>query len=365
MNVKIKAAGVTCLVGEDYSRVYATLVKSLGPLGAELFSERIPGHEYLQWELPGEGWTSLGEADPLMAVEVREELVRRKQEVSTRFAANQIMAQRVLSVPDESFVYYRPTQEGGLEIRLTAWGYRYPERIMGKEIESSNTKVPVESVRIICVYDGQPAGGEQIFLNGFAKKTDENGVYEVGELPVGYQFDVEARGRKQHITVLPGQGAITWDITEFVNLEVLVYQNEVPVSGVEVKVLYSGRELAMTTDEFGRAVGQQPLARDGGSCLVRVEEQEQQSPLAPPVTRFRFDLPVPLQTESEPVPEPIGSDVPEPPVVVEEPPVTEEEPPMAPKPQVAKTGSFPGWLLILLLLLMAAVTFTGCYFMLF
>ena len=212
MNIKIKAAGVTCLVGEDYSRVYATLVKSLGPLGAELFTERVPGHEYLQWELPGEGWTSLGEADPLMAAEVREQLVQRKQEVADRFASNRLMAQRVLSVPDDSFVYYRPKPDGGIEIRLTAWGYRYPERIMGMDLGTARNIEQKETVTICCIYDGKPAAEEEIRLNGFAKKTNAEGVYEIGELPVGYQFDIEGRDKNLHVVVTPGQGTITFDL---------------------------------------------------------------------------------------------------------------------------------------------------------
>ena len=59
MNIKIKASGVSCLIGDDYDRVYATLKKQLGEGDEQLFTERIPGHEYLQWELPGEGWNSL------------------------------------------------------------------------------------------------------------------------------------------------------------------------------------------------------------------------------------------------------------------------------------------------------------------
>jgi hypothetical protein len=109
MNIKIKSAGVFCLIGDDYDRVYATLKKQLGEGDEQLFTERTPGHEYLQWELPGDGWIALSAGDPLMEQEVRKELLRRQQAVSSRFGKNQDMAQRILSVPDDSYVFTRPT----------------------------------------------------------------------------------------------------------------------------------------------------------------------------------------------------------------------------------------------------------------
>lgn len=214
MNIKIKAEGVACLVGEDYGRVYLTLKKHLGPLGENLFTERIPGHEYLQWELPGDDWRSLAGSDPLMEQEVRAELKRRCQEVSERFAGNQEMAQRVLSVPDDSFVYYRPNASGELEIRLTAWGYRYPERIQGAEVIGVNKPRGMSEpvvVKVVC--NDAPVAGQAVMLNGFRRTTDEAGVYNVGALPVGYKFDLQVEDKLQHVTVLPGQGTIIVDLT--------------------------------------------------------------------------------------------------------------------------------------------------------
>lgn len=356
MNIKIKAAGVTCLVGEDYNRVYATLVKNLGPLGADFFTERVPGHEYLQWELPGEGWISLGEADPLMANEVRQELIKRKQEVSARFAANQAMAQRILTVPDETYVYYRPNAEGGLDIRLTAWGYRYPERIMGAELDGIHSNTKTEPVVIHTVYDGQPLPEEEIKLNGFSKVTDKEGVYQVGDLPVGYQFDVEARTLKLHVTVMPGQGTVILDLTEQAEVEVLVNQDGLPFIGAEVTLQYRGEEVKWTTDENGRAMGNFAIDPAGSACIVKVGEETQESPLVASGISFRFDLVAPEPNEAE---APAGP--PEEPALQLDP----VERTLREEPVPAEKGGMPLWLLLLLLILMTAATFCGCYFLLF
>ena len=124
---------------------------------------------------------------------------------------------------------------------------------------------------------------------------------------------------------------------------------------------------ALTTNEFGRATEKLPLDRGGSACVVRVGEQERQSPLAPPETSFRFDLPAAQQMAEQIVaPEPpVTPDPPVPPVVKEEPPVDEEVPPEGPETRVAQSRGMSWWWLLLLLLLMAAGTFVGCYFILF
>lgn len=209
MNIKIKSAGVFCLIGDDYDKVYVALKKQLGDGDEQLFTERTPGHEYLQWELPGEGWLPLAQADLITAQEVRRELLHRQQMVAQRFGANQAMAQKILTVPDDNYVYYRQDPTRHLTIRLTAWGYRYPERIgngpaIGDHVnnkETANVVIGVEK-------DGLPMVGQPLLLNGFSRTTDEQGLLKVGELPIGYQFDVEVEDERRHITVTSGMDKI-------------------------------------------------------------------------------------------------------------------------------------------------------------
>ena len=215
MNIKIKAAGVYCLVGEDYDLVYHTLMKQLGEndLGS-LFTERTPGHDYLQWELPGEGWISLTDADPLDAPVVRDALLKQKQAVLQRFGENRTMALNVLSVPDDSFVYFRPREDGRYDIRLTAWGYRYPERVpsIGGDGELK-AKTATEPVSVTVINAGRPVPDAQVRLNGRLRPTGPDGILDIGELPVGYQFDIDLDDVHRHVTVTPGEGNIVLDIT--------------------------------------------------------------------------------------------------------------------------------------------------------
>ena len=240
MNIKIKASGVYCPFGDDYEKYYATLKKQLVAEDEQLFTERIPGHEYLQWELPGDGWKSLGVADPLLDQEIRAEYIRRQQLVCSKFGSNQDMALKLLAVPDDNYVYYKIDETGKIHIKLTAWGYRYPERIdIGPGTGKTPPKIEKEKVSIRFVYADKPMPDKSFTLNKIlSRKTDENGVYEIGELPVGYQFDLDVDNEHRHITVAKGYGDICVDLTQYVMLDVKVYRDGLPYAGVHATVSY-------------------------------------------------------------------------------------------------------------------------------
>jgi|GEM_PF-6004662 hypothetical protein len=301
MNIKIKSAGVTCLIGDDYDRVYTALKNKLGSDDEQLFTERIPGHEYLQWELPGEGWTPLSEGDPLMVQEVRQELLKRKQVISQRFGANQEMAQRILSVPDDSYVYYKANVEGRLLIRLTAWGYRYPERIGGGGAEGE--RKPKGNTQFVCIhilYDNKPLPNKEFFVNGFKRVTDGTGVYNVGDLPIGYKFELRVGDKQQIVEVQPGQGDIQVDTTLFASVEIRAMLDGNPYSEVIATLSYWGHELKLTTDTNGKAFAKVPQDPDNGMCTISIGNDYQQLPLVQPLTVFSFNVVSPPKEEKHP-----------------------------------------------------------------
>lgn len=291
MNIKIKSAGVTCLVGDDYDRVYTALKTQLNDEDEQLFTERIPGHEYLQWELPGEGWTPLSEGDPLMAQEVRQELLRRKQLVNQRFGNNQEMAQRILSVPDESYVYYKANSEGNLLIRLTAWGYRYPERVGGGGTTGTyKPKGDTQSVSIRIVYDNKPLPNKEFFINGFKRVTDNSGTYNIDELPIGYKFEIEVDGKQQIVDVASGHDEIKIDVTLFASVEIKATLDGHPYEGATASLSYWGHELKLTIDSNGKAFAKVPKDPNDGMCTISIENDYQQLALVEPITVFTFNI---------------------------------------------------------------------------
>lgn len=272
MNIKIKSSGVFCLIGDDYDKVYSVLKKQFADTDEQIFTERTPGHEYLQWELPGDGWTSLSAGDPIMSQEVRTELKKRQQSISQRFGSNQAMAQKILSVPGEDYVYYKHDESGRLIIRLTAWGYRYPERIHGGEAAAElPPDMATEHVTITIVNDGKAVPNRALRINGFARSTGETGTLIIGNLPIGYIFNLDADDYHKQVEVKEGNGDIRIDITKFVNVHVLAKRDGAPYSGANVSITYGEHSINVQCDEAGMAVAKLPRADESEQCTVCVD----------------------------------------------------------------------------------------------
>lgn len=388
MNVKIKAAGVSCLVGNDYEQVFSKLRKEFGEGDDLLFTQRTPGHQYLQWELPGDGWQKLSDSDPIMAQQVRQELDQRKQVVANRFGSNREFAMRLMTVPDESYVYYKPDAAGRLIIKLTAWGYRFPERVStGRLTGREEAKDPTEHVELTLTYDGKPLPNKEFTLNGFNRKTDENGKLDIGDLPLGYSFDLGVNGKNHPIDVAPGMGDLKIDLTEYVDIDVTVTKDGAPYVCAMVKVNYSGRVTDIATDAAGKASVQMPVALDGSLASVSVDDQLQQKAVEQPATSFTFTFVTPpappvVDNEEEKKPEETPEETkpvipPLPPVVddkkddvTEEKKEEKEEEKAEEKPaeQPADNSGLSwlwGMLGALALLALIAGTYAYCYGMLF
>lgn len=210
MNIKIKASCIYNLIGNDYGRLWTALRNQFGDGEEQIFAERTPGSGYIQWELPGEDWQALSEAEPLKAAMVRNQLDVRKSAVSAILPNS--MADKVLTVPDESYVWFKDSDRGGVLIRLTAWGYRYPEKIGGT---GADGYVPSQDnlveIAVKVTKSGQPCSGETVLLNGMVRQCGTDGVFVIGALPAGYQFDLEVCGEKRHVVVSECNPIIAFD----------------------------------------------------------------------------------------------------------------------------------------------------------
>lgn len=289
MNVKIKDEAY-CIITENYDQVFVALQRQLGEKERQLFAERASGNTYLQWTLPGDGWIALSKGDPLMEQLVRKELAQLQQNVCAQFGKKQEIALKLLSVPSDDYIYYKPDENGGLMIKLTAWGYRFPERVGTGLIGTIKPKPKTVHVSISFVYNGEPIPNQALRLNGFSRTADNQGVLEVGDLPIGYQFDIETGDERRHVTVMPGQGEIVIDMTEYVTVEVRVLLDGAPYAGVEAELSYMGQHTSLTCDGNGCASAKLPLDKNGSFCKVSVKDFFQQKSLQETDNVFTFQL---------------------------------------------------------------------------
>lgn len=381
MNIKIKASGVACMVGEDYDRIYGALLKAFGEGSDSLFSKRVAGHEYLQWEIPGDGWRSLADADPFMEAQVKKELGIRREEILSKFGSNRQMAFNVLSVPADEYIYYKADTEGGIDIKLTAWGYKYPERVDGGNMIGTIDPLAEKQPLIIKFEDDGKGLANKLFkINGFKRVTDDSGEFTVGDIPVGTEFDIEVDGESKHYIVKKGENLILFDVTQYSHVDVEVKVNDQPAKGMTVTVNYGSRNMTLITDNRGKATLDIPHDSSNGLCRIKVEETAKEEPLKVGDNVFEFNLikaepeipeppvvPEPTVVESSIIPElpvvPEPPGVPDPPVIPDPPIVP--DPPVVPEPPVNNddTNKSNFWLIILgiigmLLLILALVALT-------
>ena len=371
MNNKIRAAEVACLIdgNEAYDKVYNSLKASLPTDEEMIFAERSSGYSFLQWELPDDGWISLDKTDPIQAIEVKQELERRIGQVRAKFGDNQLMADKILTYPDDSYVFFKRKPDGKLHILLTAWGYRHPVKIEGGSAGGATSWQSKEPVSIHIKYCGKPMPAKKFVLNGMEKQTDAEGSFVVGELPVGYQFDVEVDGTNHHVTVAEGKGRVEIDATKYATFEVSATYDGKPYPKVAVAVDYNGQQMQLCTDDMGKTTAQVPLGLEGQLCSVTVASESQSKPLSDIPTQFVFDLVTPKQEPELPHDDtPTAVADPTEPQIVSEP--HEEEPPVESvkdtpsEPSSGRNGVLGSLLFGLLLALLVATSFYfGWYFL--
>lgn len=337
MHIKIKADNVTALFPNtgslSYDRLYQTLLNNL-PAESFIFTKRTPGAGFLQWDLPGEGWIPLSKADPLVAEMAKSEKERLFNQVMGAFNSNPQLGQKVLTVPSDEYIFYRPSESGGVEIKIAVWGYRNPSPVPdGPIIGRQKEKPTLQESFVSFIYDGQRLPEYEFFINGFKRVTDKEGILRLGMLPIGKSYDIKLNGgRTTELYIVDGQRDYAIDVTIFVTLTIAVNRNGLPAPNVDCQITYWGHTVSLTTAENGIATTTMPLDPKASACHVSVEDQTQQKPLATTENRFLFDLKTPAEPEE---PEPI---LPEKPVE----PIQPEEPLLPKEPKDSLAPEEPG-----------------------
>lgn len=329
MNIKIKTNNVSPLFSNSgtlsYDQVYNVL-KTQIPEDDFIFTKRTPGSGFLQWDLPGEGWIALSKADPLIAADVIAEKELRFKHVMDIFGSQQLLAQKILTVPDNDFIFFRP-KGNGLEIKITVWGYKYPTVVGGSSIVGRYAKKELQEVVVSFIYDGQLLPNYKFRINGFERVTDVDGHMVLGTLPVGQSYDISlSDGSNITLAVINGQREYSFDVTVFVSVVVVVNLDGRPLPDAVCEISYWGHTATIITDADGHATTSFPLDRMAGNCCVRVNEEIQQRLLQVPSNLFQFDL---KGTNRELTPDPVPEPTPEP----EPEPTPEPEPEPTPEPE--------------------------------
>ena len=291
MNVKIKADGVFCPFEQIYEQCYTGLYQSMASTQEWIFTERKVGPGYLQWDLPGEDWTQLTTADPIMQLEIKSALHKRKLSIIQLGIVDESLINKILSTPDDSYVYFRKGASGAWDIKLTAWGYSYPVRVKPTSISGIiDPQITKQEITLRMVYDGKPVAGKKFHINGYERYTNDNGELFIEELPVDYGFDVQVDDIVRHVVIKPGETLEEFDLTKHTLIEVSATMNGVPYAGATANVSYNGKQLSLQLDANGRTCSSIVLSPENDICTICIDDASESKPLTVETNTFTFAL---------------------------------------------------------------------------
>lgn len=312
MNIKLRLGEVIRLI--DNRLPIEQVSKQLTPIAEQAgiyFAELQTGTGYLQWFIPGSDWTSFADADEAQKSVVALTYHDRK-ETMQRALHNSPLKDVVFRVPSEKSIFFR--QKGdNVEIAVTAWGFKFPNKPDVGELDTYILKHNLQKVSIAFEWDKQYLSNFCFKLVGQPRQTSADGWFCVdGPLPVGKTFPVQAEdGKAFSILVEKGKDEYVFDLTQYFNVDIAVYQDGVAAAQRNCHVCFNGHDYDLSTDGSGRAAQQIPLAPTIEGlvafpqplCDVKCDSQnQQQTPLSPDSTlSFVFNF----ETEKpEPTPEP-------------------------------------------------------------
>jgi hypothetical protein len=228
-----------------------------------LFVEPQAGAGFIQWSLPGEGWIPFSDIDETNKPAVAKEYKTRCDMLRNLFS-NAPMLDPALTVPSENeFVFFRQSG-GGWEIALTAWGYKYVDFPKGNEISTWFVQEEKQEVNIGFIWNKNLLGDMSFTLNGQARVTALDGLFRVGApIPVGNQFMLKTlSGQEFQLTVEKGKADYVYDLTQYVQIEVDVKQDNAALPNQSCEVSFQDAKWNLVTDENGHASLSVALACD-------------------------------------------------------------------------------------------------------
>lgn len=252
-------------------------------------------------------WIPLTNAQPTEEMLVRQRWDEIKQEVRTKLSAEPDLAEKILTIPNEEYVFYQIDAAGQVKVLITGWGStNHKKPIIG------NQRVEVEDkgahpVSIAFTIDDEKVPNRNFFivtsLKNVPHTTDANGDYALGKINADttIEFIDEPTGKRFNILTDRSTPEYTFDITERINVRIEASHDNEPISGEEASIDYHGRTYKVMLEAGQAAMG---LALYPGEvCTARFRGAMQQQQLNPAGHTFRFDSNTP-PPEPEPEPEP-------------------------------------------------------------
>lgn len=214
-------------------------------------------------------WTFTCDSEPMIlsqapeddAMVVWDEYNKLGEQVTRAFGENSIIAQRILHVPNEDFIYYYKDAAGMIQIVLTGWGFANRR---GPSVGPIQKELPLEDpdpiINIGFMRDGEMVGDRKFLLSTAGQikpnelTTSADGFYHFDKtFKKGSEFSVtdQASGKEFPLKVTADQLDYVFDITQYATVNITVTLDDKPAAGKEVSLTYRGNTQTLITDENG------------------------------------------------------------------------------------------------------------------
>ena len=311
MNVKLKLGEVILLIDKKYPiDLISNQLQPIAKQAGLLFAEHQVGAGYIQWSLPGSDWIAFpaGTEEQKSAVA---QIYKNRKNLMQDSLQGSILKETIFSLPSEDFIFFRPNG-ANWDIALTAWGYKYPNKVPSTELDTWIKKQNLQAVNVGFVWNEQTLPDFTFKLAGHTRVTSTDGLFHIdGSLPVGNSYPIETMAGHGFILVVEkGKFNYVFDLTEYFQTDITVYKDEEPMQNSSCILMFNGQKQEITTDETGHAHLQIAMVNDlfgqalnpQPACIVTCNnESQQQTPSKENNTlNFVFNI----KTETPPSPPP-------------------------------------------------------------
>lgn len=254
MNVKLYLNEIVRLIDNRVS--VEAVYNQLAPL-AEQARLGLPmpqaGAGYLQWSLPGNDWKPFSQASEAEKSVIARLYQQRKEQLTAAYKASPMM-DAALTTPSADFIYFRKNGTD-YDISLVAWGYRYPNQVPCKELDTWIKKEILQKVRIGFEWDGQLLANFPFYLDHFDRTTSADGWFDTKQpLPVGNEYTLNTTsGTAFILKVEQGKEDYVFDLTQYAFVDITVQKDSVALKDCTCEVLFNGNHYQLVTDEAGTA----------------------------------------------------------------------------------------------------------------
>ena len=259
-----------------------------------------------EWKIEGEGWKSFAKADKFTQSDVAEIYEMRKSRLLSMFAQlPEEVRKGLFTVPNTDCIFYREVNDDDYEFALAGWGHKYPDRSATSDLRGYIIVREKQNVNIAFLWDGKKVPNTPFKIKGYSRTTDKTGILNFGKpIPVGNQYPIEKPdGTSEVLEVEKGRADYFYDMTQYMQAEVSVFQDGGPVAGKKCSLRFHDKAEDVLSGEDGKVVVKFPLVCGLGcvvkqpqpKCMARcgARSDEKTPTKADEILHFKFDYVTP------------------------------------------------------------------------